>query len=608
MNPIQYFDPFKNKITNFLLNFKSLHSILVTITTQRIYELPYPTPLEFQSVNPLSEVLLNHINYVIVTYPNIHKALIQLVPSIYPNQTHFWARYFKLLFLKTNNERKYHQFIRSRIQQYNQPLKHILHLQKWLLKEENINWGKIPLDSGISFFAVHSHCYEYMLENPNVLDELIDIFVDRKENVSKAMIKKNWLTENKKDVHKKRLRVILDYIYTNSYIKLYYLDELIDILLYVYEFERVYLIVQSFLLKSMYHGIYPYTNVQFDGLVLALNSIIKKELPEYYSQLNHQEVNAMTVLSVMLKNMLFPLISQLSLNDKLLFLGSLLTYGYPFALNIIIVSLKQCKKQPITSEDIPAFITFFTEHFYQIITITWQHNVFQHIKYYYTIPFVGEHEFPSFFDTEQQYHQLCFIPCQLPSDMLTIDQSRELNAMLPYRYRMMDFEVLFSSSVNGKSLTSLFYHCGSIHPLIVLIRSGNKLFGAFTTDTFDMSSKYHGTGETFLFSLTSPKKYAATMKNNYFVFSKPDRLSFGSGNGVVGLGLDQDFNCWNYSVETFDNELFMNENIITVDRVEIWTVGLSTSCNRRNADTTVAKSVGNVPHDDYSPRSSLDLF
>ena len=90
---------------------------------------------------------------------------------------------------------------------------------------------------------------------------------------------------------------------------------------------------------------------------------------------------------------------------------------------------------------------------------------------------------------------------------------------------MFEPEVLFSSSVDGRSLTNLFYHCGQSHPLLLIIRVENNIFGAFTTDAFHMSNKFYGTGETFLFSLTPPRKYAATMKNNFFVSGRKDILS-----------------------------------------------------------------------------------
>ncbi|EKE42806.1 hypothetical protein ENUP19_0319G0027 [Entamoeba nuttalli] len=602
MEPSRFFEPYSKKHTIFLLNYQALQPILNTISAQVIYSQPYPTPLEIQAVSPISELLIKHISYVIVQHPNIHQALLQLVPSVYNDETYFWARYFKLLFLKSNRLGEYSTFIRVRNTDFIPQLQHLMYLKKSLLKDEINDWGRVPLESGVTFLANVSNCYEILLVNSTLAKDLINTFIlNKNESINVHSFRKSWLSKNSDEFISIKINQIIHCLYGIKSIQFQFIDSLIQILLEAFEFERTYLIIQSFLIKILYKGIYPFNSFQFDYLILSLNDLVKRHLPNYIIKLEENGIESMTIFNDLLKQMLLPITTLLPTDKKMLFLGSILIYGYPLVLNIILITLQLCNHPPLDVDDFNDFISTFTREFDHILTRAWLNDVPQHLQYHYFVSYRTEEEYPSFFDSVPQTRLLQSItPSILPNDFLSIEEARLLNSFLPTRIGIIDLEVIFSTTVNGFSLTNLYYQCMSRNPLILLIKAKGKIFGAYMNDPITISSKYYGNGETFLFSLNPPTKYPATMKNTYFIQTDPARFVFGGGNGVAGLSLDKELHCFNAKVDTFDNNLFTNSSSFLIDRLEVWTPTLPVSVPT-SLNTSVSSSCSS------SIRMSLDL-
>jgi len=78
-----------------------------------------------------------------------------------------------------------------------------------------------------------------------------------------------------------------------------------------------------------------------------------------------------------------------------------------------------------------------------------------------------------------------------------------LYSYLPDRFAIRDPVLLFSSAVDGRSLTTLLTKVESHHPTLLLVKcSEGAVFGAFLTAHWKLdTTQFNGTGESFLFSL-----------------------------------------------------------------------------------------------------------
>jgi hypothetical protein len=78
---------------------------------------------------------------------------------------------------------------------------------------------------------------------------------------------------------------------------------------------------------------------------------------------------------------------------------------------------------------------------------------------------------------------------------------------IPQTLRHKSIRTVFSTEMNGSSITELYRHCGKISPslLIIEVAGTNELIGAFCTDPWHLSTTVYGSGECFLFKLFPDK-------------------------------------------------------------------------------------------------------
>uniref|UniRef100_A0A3Q3BEY4 Nuclear receptor coactivator 7-like n=1 Tax=Kryptolebias marmoratus TaxID=37003 RepID=A0A3Q3BEY4_KRYMA len=78
----------------------------------------------------------------------------------------------------------------------------------------------------------------------------------------------------------------------------------------------------------------------------------------------------------------------------------------------------------------------------------------------------------------------------------------QLAAHMPARTQGYPWNLVYSTSIHGSSLKTLYRNMAGLDsPVLLVIKDMHKqVFGAFSSDPFRVSKYCYGTGETFLFS------------------------------------------------------------------------------------------------------------
>lgn len=111
-------------------------------------------------------------------------------------------------------------------------------------------------------------------------------------------------------------------------------------------------------------------------------------------------------------------------------------------------------------------------------------------------------------------------------------RSEKLCAHLPARAEGYSWSLVFSTSLHGFSLNSLYRKMYKLEsPILVVIQdTDNNVFGALTSCSLHVSDHFYGTGESLLFKFNpSFKVFHWTGENLYFIKGNQESLSIGSG-------------------------------------------------------------------------------
>ena len=130
----------------------------------------------------------------------------------------------------------------------------------------------------------------------------------------------------------------------------------------------------------------------------------------------------------------------------------------------------------------------------------------------------------------------------IDSNIINETQLNQIMSWVPLKDSIKEPVVLYSSCRDGFCLNSLYSKTDSFPGSIILLikTTENEVFGSFCNESFAgrRSSRFFGTGETFLFTLNPlMEKYSWTGSTSFFINGTKDYLSIGSGNGF-GLYLD----------------------------------------------------------------------
>ncbi|XP_039660618.1 nuclear receptor coactivator 7 isoform X1 [Perca fluviatilis] len=163
------------------------------------------------------------------------------------------------------------------------------------------------------------------------------------------------------------------------------------------------------------------------------------------------------------------------------------------------------------------------------------------------------------------------------SHLLDDQHLEKLAAHMPARTQGYPWQLVYSTSIHGSSLKTIYRNTTSLDsPVLLVIKDmHNKVFGAFSSDPFKVSKYCYGTGETFLFSFNSDfQVYRWSGENSYFVSGNLESLQIGGGGGGFGLWLDADlYHGSSFSCPTFRNASLSTQEDFIIKDLEVWTVG-----------------------------------
>jgi hypothetical protein len=135
-----------------------------------------------------------------------------------------------------------------------------------------------------------------------------------------------------------------------------------------------------------------------------------------------------------------------------------------------------------------------------------------------------------------------------PDQILDTITAEKLRFHLPRRYREYStWELIFSLSEHGSSFITLYDKIVGKGPLLMAIKDSNdQIFGAYISESVQISSRYYGTGECFLWKKgdghdqRSFKVFEWSGLNELNILTTRDMIAFGGGKqGHFGLCLDQ---------------------------------------------------------------------
>eukprot|EP00743_Colponemidia_sp_Colp-15_P005397 GILK01005799.1.p1 GENE.GILK01005799.1~~GILK01005799.1.p1 ORF type:complete len:571 (-),score=82.39 GILK01005799.1:179-1648(-) len=121
---------------------------------------------------------------------------------------------------------------------------------------------------------------------------------------------------------------------------------------------------------------------------------------------------------------------------------------------------------------------------------------------------------------------------------------------LPVRFRIQSPQLVFCTSEDGRSMTTLFSKCGleeyRDNGMVFLIKAKNSngqvtLLGGFCPTMFRESNTAYGTGECFVFTIEPEEhKYAWTGDNDQHIRSNKTGFHMGSGKEGPAISLSAD--------------------------------------------------------------------
>ena len=178
-------------------------------------------------------------------------------------------------------------------------------------------------------------------------------------------------------------------------------------------------------------------------------------------------------------------------------------------------------------------------------------------------------------------HQTQKLPTLLQESLICDDnQWRMLWKWIPSRFRILQVDLVFRSSIDGVSMTTLYDICSTSEPLLLIVETmDERKFGAYISKALSSrpnrkkySSPFFGTGETFVFKLSDPPSahfYTAQNNNTNFICAEPYFLAFGCSDGRFGVWVGEDLSRGSAApCKTFDGGFEVPET--DINEVEIF--------------------------------------
>ena len=166
----------------------------------------------------------------------------------------------------------------------------------------------------------------------------------------------------------------------------------------------------------------------------------------------------------------------------------------------------------------------------------------------------------------------------VPSDIFTIIQLKELHSKLPYYHQYTNLRRVFSISVDGCALRSFYDKTEKINNSILVVKDEDgNVFGGYASEPWTPQFTFYGTGECFLFSYFKDNKihvYTSTGENDHYMYGDYDQICMGCSDDYFSLSLRNNFlDGYSKSTKTYNNECLndKNKDKFTIVKLELWT-------------------------------------
>ncbi|XP_065091400.1 uncharacterized protein mtd isoform X4 [Ochlerotatus camptorhynchus] len=160
------------------------------------------------------------------------------------------------------------------------------------------------------------------------------------------------------------------------------------------------------------------------------------------------------------------------------------------------------------------------------------------------------------------------------TEILSEEHREKLCAHLPARAEGYSWSLVFSTSLHGFSLNSLYRKMHKLEsPILIVIEdTDHNVFGALTSCSLHVSDHFYGTGESLLYKFNPHfKVFHWSGENLYFIKGNPESLAIGAGDGKFGLWLDGDLNQGrSQHCSTYSNEPLAPQEDFVIKTLECW--------------------------------------
>ena len=169
-----------------------------------------------------------------------------------------------------------------------------------------------------------------------------------------------------------------------------------------------------------------------------------------------------------------------------------------------------------------------------------------------------------------------FLPkLDVPSDILSAYQLKELYEFLPDSHQYSDLNRVFTITIDGSSLKTFYDKCQGISNSILVVKDDEgNIFGAYASEAFEPTKNFMGTGECFLFSFFKGNKihvFHSTGINRFFMYCDDEQLSFGCSDDYFSLALTKDFlEGYTHTTQTYQNLPLSSKDKFIIVKLELW--------------------------------------
>lgn len=161
------------------------------------------------------------------------------------------------------------------------------------------------------------------------------------------------------------------------------------------------------------------------------------------------------------------------------------------------------------------------------------------------------------------------------SNILSTEDFEKIRAVLPTRFKQLDWKLLFKLSEDGSSFITFFNATDRCEPIIMILisKTGDRI-GAYISQQLKKSREFYGTGETFVFRFNPSFEYFGWKEdsNQYFVLSSSQEISIGGG-GASAIWIDGNLlNAFSEPCPTFNSPSLTSTKKFKISDLEIWTI------------------------------------